>query len=198
MTSLTRHTSRLQGERGQSLLEFAMILPLLLVLALGIVEVGFAMVDQHIITKLSREGSNLISRDATMAQAQAALTAMSSNPVNFANGSKVIFSVLKKGETQGTSNYGQMILYQRHQFGNYSGSSHVTTQGSGSYPPPTYTAPNSDNNTGLRVTSLPHSMIVSNGGMIYVTEIFTSHELITPFHRFGVNIPTTLYSIAYF
>jgi len=40
--------------------------------------------------------------------------------------------------------------------------------------------------------------MLTTGGLLYVTEIFTTHTLITPFDRFGVNVPTTLYSIAYF
>ena len=34
--------------------------------------------------------------------------------------------------------------------------------------------------------------------MIYVTEIYTKHALITPWDRFGFKLPETLYSIAYF
>jgi len=34
--------------------------------------------------------------------------------------------------------------------------------------------------------------------MLYVTEIFSTHKLITPFGNFGGHVPTTLYSIAYF
>jgi hypothetical protein len=34
--------------------------------------------------------------------------------------------------------------------------------------------------------------------MLYVTEIYTKHPLITPLDRFGVNVPPILYSIAYF
>jgi len=34
--------------------------------------------------------------------------------------------------------------------------------------------------------------------MLYVTEVFTKHTLITPFDKFGVAVPSTLYSIAYF
>jgi hypothetical protein len=36
------------------------------------------------------------------------------------------------------------------------------------------------------------------GGMLYVTEIYSTHTLITPFNRFGISVPGTLYSIAYF
>jgi hypothetical protein len=34
--------------------------------------------------------------------------------------------------------------------------------------------------------------------MLYVTEIYTRHDLITPLSGFGVTVPGTLYSIAYF
>jgi hypothetical protein len=34
--------------------------------------------------------------------------------------------------------------------------------------------------------------------MMYVTEVYTRHTLITPFDRFGVTLPDTLHSIAYF
>jgi hypothetical protein len=36
------------------------------------------------------------------------------------------------------------------------------------------------------------------GGMIYVTEIYSRHRLITPLDRFGVELPEIVYSIAYF
>ena len=53
----------LAGSSGQSLLEFALVTPLLVTLALGVLETGFALFDQHVVTKMTREGSNLISRD---------------------------------------------------------------------------------------------------------------------------------------
>ena len=107
--------------------------------------------------------------------------------------------MLKQGATTGTSNYGQMILYARHEFGNLGAASHVLTAGGGGYGgPPYYEAANSDNNTALRVTSLPNSLISVPGGFIYVVEVYTRHELITPFDQFGVHVPSTLYSIAYF
>ena len=117
-TPAHRRTRTPPSRRGQSMVEFAMVLPFLLVIVLGVVEVGYALLDQHVVTKLAREGANLISRDATLQEAEAALRSMSGRPINFADGSKVIFSVLKQGATTGTSNYGQMILYARHQFGN--------------------------------------------------------------------------------
>jgi hypothetical protein len=190
----------LADERGQSIVEMAMVLPLFVVIVLGVVELGYALLDQHVTTRMTREGSNLISRDTTLQDAVQALRGMSSRPLNFDDGtSKVIFSVLKRGETTGSANYDRIILYQRHQFGTCPGASKLATAGSGSFTgAPNYEAVNSDNNTGLRVTNVAPDLIGTRGGLIYVTEIYTRHPLITPLDRFGINVPQTLYSIAYF
>lgn len=190
---------RMRNEKGQSLIEFAMVVPLLLVVATGVIEVSFALYDQHVITKMAREGSNLISRDATLQQASIAMRTMSVKPVDFTDGTKVIFSVVKRGATVGSANYDRLVLYQRLEFGNMVGASALRTQGPGAFGgPPNYEAANSDANTNLRVTNLPATLAVAPGGMIYVTEIYTRHELLTPLERLGVAVPRTLYSIAYF
>lgn len=54
----------LKSERGQSLLEFAMVLPLLLLLALGIVEFGRAYYQYNVLTKAVREGARYMSMHA--------------------------------------------------------------------------------------------------------------------------------------
>ena len=96
-------------------------MPLVLVVALGVVEFGYALLDQHVVTKLTREGSNLISRDTTIDDAVTAMRSMSTRPVDFTTRSRMIFSVLKKGSTTGTANYDQVILYQRHEYGSLAG-----------------------------------------------------------------------------
>jgi TadE-like protein len=186
-------------DEGQSILEFAIVLPLLMVLVLGVLDVSYALLDQHVITKLSREGANLISRDASLQDAGTALGAMSTRPVDFAGGqSKVIFSVVKRVATSGAPNYGLDILYQRYEYGSLSASSHLTTRGTATFgPAPDYVAPNSDTNTGLQLTNLPPNLLV-NGGLLYITEVYTRHQLLTPLNRFGVSVPNVLYSIAYF
>ncbi len=197
-SSPRRH--RLAAERGQSLVEFAIVLPLLVVLALGVVEISWALLDNHVLTKLSREGSNLISRDTSLKDAATAMRSMSSRPLDFDNGSRLIFSVLKKGATSGTGNFDKVILYQRHEFGNLAGvKSALSTLGTGAFRgAPEYEAINSDNDTRLQVANLPANLVLVRGGMLYVTEIFTTHPAITPLDRFGVTLPTTLYSVAYF
>ena len=185
--------------RGQSLVEFAISLPLLIVLGFGVAEVGYLLLDHHVVSKLSREGSNLISRNTSLADATTTMRELSSRPVDFTTRSRVIFSVLKKGATTGTGNYDRIFLYQRHEYGALSASSALRTSGAGSFGgAPDYQASNSDNNTGLQVTNIPADLITPRGGMIYITEVFTSHDVLTPIANFGVPIPRTLYSIAYF
>jgi hypothetical protein len=75
----------------------------------------------------------------------------------------------------------------------------LRTAGTGSFGgPPDYEAVDADNAAGLQVTSVPATLIGPRGGLIYVTEVYTSHELLTPLASFGVAAPRTLYSIAYF
>lgn len=189
---------RRHRERGQSMVEMAVILPLLVIVVLGVVEVSYALMDQHVVTKLTREGSNLISRDTALADAASVLKAMSSRPVDFDTHSKVIFSVIRKGATTGTTNFGKDILYARYEYGALAASS-VIQAGGGSYgPAPDYQALNADSDAGLQLSGLPPGLVVGTGSMVYVTEVFTKHELITPFDKFGVTVPSVLYSIAYF
>jgi hypothetical protein len=192
---------RLAKTDGQSLIEFTLVMPMLILLALGVVEFGYVLLDEHVVTKLSREGSNMISRDTPLVQARIALDSMSTRPVDFASGSKLIFSVIRKGATTGTANYNQHILYQRYEYGDGTlPASALQMQGSGSFPSPDYVALNSDTNVGLRMVpaTLPPGLDLPLGGMIYVTEIYSRHQLLTPLDRLGITVPDTLYSIAYF
>jgi uncharacterized protein (UPF0333 family) len=190
-------TPILKDDSGQTLLEFALVVPLILLLLLGVIEVSYAVLDQHVVSKLSREGSNLISRDTSLADAAAAMRSMSSRPVNFNDGSsKVIFSVLKNVATIGATNYNKPVLYQRYEYGSFPGSSTLTFGGGSFGAGPEFQAVNSDNDARLQVANVPAVMAL--GGMLYVTEIYSRHALITPFDRFGVTLPQSLYSIAYF
>jgi hypothetical protein len=186
--------------RGQSLVEFALVMPVFLLLALGVAELGYALLDQHVVTKVTREGSNLISRDTTLQDAAVAMKTMSTRPLDL-NGSqsRLILSVIRRGGTTGTPNYNRDILYQRHQIGGLSRASKLSTKGAVSFgPAPDYRATNPDTNTNLQITNLPPSVVLAPGGTIYVTEVYTSHSSITPLANFGVTLPDTLYSIAYF
>ena len=91
------------------------------------------------------------------------------------------------------------MLYQRYEFGTLANVSALTTQGPGAFgPAPDFQALNSDSDVNLRIRNLPANVDIGRGDLLYVTEVFTRHPWITPLNRFGVAVPTTLYSIAYF
>jgi hypothetical protein len=191
----TPHPAR--SEDGQSLIEFALVLPFLLLLALGVIELSYALLDMHVVTSFSREGSNLISRNTSLQDTVNAMRQMSFRPVNLDDGSsKIILSVVKRVNTIGAGNYDKDILYQRLEYGSLPAASKLAG-GDGAFGPgPDYQALDADNDTGLRITNLP--IVLAPGGMLYVTEVFTRHTLIAPLDRFGVSVPNQLYSIAYF
>lgn len=58
--------TKLGKTTGQSLVEFAMVLPLLLVLFVGIVDFSFAIRAKNIIINMSREGANLALRSTSI------------------------------------------------------------------------------------------------------------------------------------
>jgi hypothetical protein len=191
--------SRLASERGQSMIEMAMVSPFIVVLVLGLIELSWGLLDQHIVTKLSREGSNLISRDSTLDEAAAAMRAMSTGPIDFSSRSKATFSVIKWLDMPGAANDNTIVMYQRFSFGSAPGTSRFSCScsqsdfGSG----PDYIGTTWSTNAKYRVTGVPAGAL-TKGSSLYVTEIWTQHDLITPFNRFGFSVPTSLYSIAYF
>ena len=58
MTRL-RMRARMRSERGAELIEFALTLPLLLLLVLGIIEFGFMFQEYEVVTNAAREGARL-------------------------------------------------------------------------------------------------------------------------------------------
>ena len=68
--------------RGSSLVELALVLPILLILVLGVIDFGRALQFNNVLIAMSREGANLAAR--TTADPQAIITAMvvSSHPLD--------------------------------------------------------------------------------------------------------------------
>jgi Flp pilus assembly protein TadG len=185
--------------KGQTLIEMAFVMPVILTVSLGLVEVSYAVLHQHVISRITREGANLISRDVSLLDASNALKSMSTTPVDFTDGSQLILSVLKKGSTVGTANYDKVVLYQRYSIGTLGAASTLQTAGSVTFgPSPDFKVANSDTDTNLRITTLPATVDISLGGLLFVAEVFTAHPPVTPLDKFGVTVPSTLQSIAYF
>jgi Flp pilus assembly protein TadG len=181
------------------MVEMAIVLPIVLMVSLAVVEVSYAVLHQHVISRITREGANLISRDVTLLDTSNAIKKMTTTPVDFTNGSELVLSVLKKGAIVGTANYNKVVLYQRYSIGTLGSSSTLTTAGNGVFgPAPDFRAANSDTDANLQITNLPANVDLSTGGLLYVAEVFTNHAPLTPLDKFGVTVPPTLRSIAFF
>jgi len=188
---------RRRGEAGQSLVEFAVVLPFLVLIVFGVVELSYALLDLHVVTSFSREGSNLISRNTSLQDAVTAMRQMTSRPINLEDGSsKIILSVVRRVGTTGAANFDQDILYQRVEYGTLAASSQISGGGGARGPAPDFQAVDPDNDGALRVGNLP--VALPRGGTLYITEVFTRHVTLTPLDGLGVHVPDRLYSIAYF
>jgi hypothetical protein len=181
------------------LIEAAMVIPVVVLIAMGVTEIGVALRNQVLVSALAREGSNLISRDVSLDQAAAALRTMGTGPIDLDSDTTIIFSVIKRGASEDTANYDTLVLYQRLEFGDGPGRSRLRTRGTGVFGDgPEYEAENSDDDINLQITNAPDGIVTSIGGLVYVTEVITVHNPFTSLSNFGVTLPTELYSIAYF
>jgi Flp pilus assembly protein TadG len=71
--SKRRHTARLRDERGATVVEFAFIVPLLIVLVLGIAEFGHAFQVSGTLSAAAREGVRVMALQNDPAAARAAV-----------------------------------------------------------------------------------------------------------------------------
>jgi Flp pilus assembly protein TadG len=186
-------------QSGQTLIEAALVMPFLVLVAMGVVELGLTIRNEHNVIRLTREASNLISRSTPIATAATAMTSVESGSVDFSSNSQLIFSVVRRGATVGSANYNTLILYQYYSFGSSSLASKLTTKGTGSFGgAPDYIALNSDTDTSLQVTNAPAGLAPNVGDESFITEIYSTNALVASLAMFGVTVPTQLYSIAYF
>jgi len=118
-----------RSEAGQALFELGITLPILVLLVFGIIELGYALLQNLVITGIAREGSNLISRQVSIGDAETALTAMS-GAIRFDQDSAGILSVVKLGMSG--ANKDQAIIVQRHRFGSFATTSVLVRSAGGS------------------------------------------------------------------
>ena len=119
------------SERGQSMLEFALVLPLAArAWCSAWSRSSYALLDQHVVTKLTREGSNLISRDTSLQDAATAMRSMSTRPVDF-NGELEgdLLGDQERRRRPARPTTTRPILYQRYEYGAISGASALSTGG---------------------------------------------------------------------
>jgi hypothetical protein len=160
-------------QSGQALVEFALVGSIMIILALGVIDLGRAIYDKEVITNLTREGSNLASRGTNLSDSATAVV-NGSSPLNLSsNGLVIITSVQNIGGVN-------QVIGQASQ-GGISCTSKIGQVGK----------------TG--VIPLTNPVIPQPNQTIYVTEVCYSFQPITPIGKFmTIVLPSTLYDVAYF
>lgn len=161
----------LQDERGQSLVEFALLTPLLLIILLGVIEFGRAIDAAHSMASLSREGANIAARGTPLDTVVAVVLANGSDLVLALSGGVVASEV--RVDTGAAS-----VTAQAHSAG-FAGRSRM-------------------GRVGDRALALD-SLGLIDGQTHYIVEIFHHHTAVTPLqHLLGFGVPDTLYDRAVF
>jgi len=162
---------RLLGdERGQELVEMVIVLPVLLLLVLGVMELGHVFTVNHAMASISREAANLAARGTVLSQAaQIAVT----------NGDDILLSVnggaiATRVQIQG----GAPIVVEQATYGSV-GTSKMGVVGA---------------------TALPLTGVAfDDGRVLYTVEIFYQYQPLTPLVGIGGSIvPTQLYEVSIF
>ncbi len=186
------------GTRGQTLAEVGIALPLLTLLLVGTLQVGWVLYQAHVVRKTAREAVNLISRQVAIGDAETVVQGMQVYPGGAFNPhAKLILSVLQVG-TSGP-NAGHTIIVQRHSIGSLGGTSLIGNPAQGHFGPgPAYAALDTVNDTSLQTGALPNGLSVQTNQTVYVSELFTARSDLASMGFWNVTFPATLYANAFF
>ena len=170
-----RLASTNRKDHGLAVVEFAMVLPILLVIMFGVVDFGRAVLVKQVMINLSREAANLASRGTELQDVTNAIQ-LSSAPLSIANNGYVIVTEVTRDEN------GNLSITDQHAEGGFIRSSRIG-QGSGN----AAVLPPSDNDIPLP------------GQNMYVAEVFYRSPAITPLGELvNISIGDIFYDSAFF
>jgi Flp pilus assembly protein TadG len=92
------------SERGQAILEFVPVMILMLTMTFAVVDFSYLIWQHQIIIGLTREGSNLASRDTSLALAAQSVI-NDGAALNLKNNGKVIITTVQNIGTASSSNF---------------------------------------------------------------------------------------------
>ena len=85
------------GQRGASAVEFAIILPILLMMVFAAIDFGRLFHARLVLTNLSREGASLVSREIKSATQVSTMLQAGASPLDMSANGKIYIWVIKEG-----------------------------------------------------------------------------------------------------
>lgn len=171
-------------ERGQVLLELLPVTVLMLTLTFAVIDFSRAIWQLQVVTGLTREGSNLASRNTSL-QTSANAVLSDGAVLNLSGKGRVIITSV---QNQGSASKPSFVM-----LGQYVTPSGITAVSRvGVY---------SSSSKGTQTATLPTAatLVPPPGGTVYVTEVYSSFSPITPLGALvKLTLPSTLYDAAYF
>ncbi|HEY9159291.1 TadE/TadG family type IV pilus assembly protein [Candidatus Binatus sp.] len=191
------------NDSGQAMVEFAFIVPLLLIMMCAAIDFGRALYTMQVVAQLTRQGSSLSSRINTCSGAgtvepmetltcstQAVIAGESG--LNIASYGKVIMTAVQNTAADNTKPPVYQITGQYSQ-GGLSATSKVGSTVGGTVTP--------GNTPGIPAVFAAGNTPLQAGQTMYITEIFYQFTAATPIGALtnnAINMPTALYNVAYF
>jgi hypothetical protein len=174
-----------QSTSGQSLLELALIMPMLMIFVFGIIDFTRAIYDLEVITNLAGEGSSSASREPSTFFASTVTAIMGDADINMTTNGCVIITGVNSPTSTTFKVTAQSISSPCN-----SGSSKI-----GCFPPPTSCG-------NATVPTLVQQVLQSpSNPTVAITEVYYTFTPITPIGYFLHNtnlLPTQMYAIAYY
>lgn len=160
-----------RDRRGQAVLEFALVLPLLLVISLGLIEFGRALSVGYSLSRVSREGANIAARGTALDTVLNVVLSSASDIGLDSRGGAVVSRIRMDGRTP--------VIYQQVLTPGLEGRSRIGSVGAVA--------------TGLDGLGL------EAGTTHCAVELFYDYRTITPLPRFAERLfPLALYDRAVF
>ena len=189
LTKDLARATRLEDERGNALVELAFCLPLLMILAFGVIDFSQMIFDKQAMAGISRQGSDLASRtyngDPTTLPSLVSGLVTQGASLNIGTNGRIILTVVADGiDSSGNLIKGDPIIEAQQ----LSSSGISVTSKVGSAIGGAATMP-----SGVTAN------VLDNGRTIYVTEVFYNYSPMTPVGNFlKKSLASTFYEAAYF
>lgn len=169
-------------EQGVSLIEFALVLPIMLLLMLAVFDYGRAIQANNIIVNMSREGGNLIARTSATPQFVMAALASTSSPLVMSTYGGIVITQLTANADDSSQ---ASVVAQSRWVGGRAVVSHIWN-GCGTWISGECKVP-----TTPPVVTLPVLML-KQGDEVYAVEVFYRYD---PVFSFSMPTEANLYSL---